>query len=271
MVIAHEYTCMKTYKTLSIVLGLLVVGLAFLWLSNIGKPAPAKPVEMWHTNTVELWRTNIIDRWCTNVVQATVTNTVANTVTNEVIREVPARLSEQDKRAMTAGYKYISAPMLGDRVDTLYKASPVSVDVELTQTASGICPEDTAKLKRTMERALRSQDLMVAEKSPYQLSLSIDGVWTTDVPSVAILIYRLELKESIALQRQNDIVRFTGVVWSTTKSKLTQSFNVADQVRTSVQGIVAEFGAEYLKSKSREKEVESKLPNLPRDLLSDAR
>jgi hypothetical protein len=278
-----SYIAMKANRVLKNLLSSVLVGFAFLMLSGCGKSAGEKPkdlartttVEVWRTNTVEVWRTNTVRLWTTNTVEVWRTNIVLQPVTNEVIKEVikevPARLSTPQKQAATAGYQYLNAPMLPNGSDALYKASPLAVEVRIDETVRSMLAEDTDAVRKTMERALRSRNIPVAEKSPYHLSLSVTVPWATDVPSVALFMFRLELRESVALRRQNDVIGSSGIVWTATKLGTLARDTAAEEVKNSIQDQLAKFCNDYLKAKANEKEIESRLPAIPNELLSEGR
>jgi len=262
---------MKTQRIVIVILAVLVVWLAYLQLSGGTKPATDKPNEIWRTNTVELWRTNTTQMWRTNTVELWRTNMILQTVTNEVIKEVPARLSAPATQAATSGYKYLNAPLVTDSSDRLYKASPVAVEVLMGDGVQGMLGEDAAVSKASIEGALRSRSIPVEGKSPYQLSLNMASSWTTDVPNVRICTFSVELRENVVLQRQGDVVTSAGVVWRSTTSKLIRTGNAAADVNAAVDAQLEKFANDYRKAKERQKEVESKLPTIPADFLSDGK
>jgi hypothetical protein len=262
---------MKAYRLLTIVLALLVVWLGYLQLFRSGKPASEPVKEIWQTNTVERWHTNTVERWHTNTVNVEVlrTDTVLQTVTNEVIKEVPAKLSALERRAATAGYKFVNAPLLAKRSDPLYKASPLAVDVHIQESATGILSEGTDAVKKRIVSALSSRSIPVAEKSPYRLSLGISALWRTDAPSVALLMFKMELKENVALQRQGDIFQSAGIVWSTATSRLIRRVDTGEEVNNLMQDQLKQFCNDYLSAKEAEKDIESRIPPIPKDFLSE--
>jgi hypothetical protein len=262
---------MKTDRVLNIVLCLVVVCLAYLVLARGGKPEGGKPTEMWRTNTVEMWRTNTVEMWRTNTVEMWRTNTILRPVTNEVIKEVPARLSPLAKRAATVGYKFLNAPLLAQKSDSLYKASPIAVEVSVDGSLRNLVAADTDSVRKGIEQALRSRGISVADKSPYHLSLNITGLWTTDVPSVALFMFRLELREKVALLRQGDAVECAGSVWTTAALGTARKDSVAKDVKAFTQTQVDKFCNDYLQAKGREKEIESRLPTVPDDFLSEGK
>jgi len=259
---------MKTYRVLVVVLCSLVAWFAYLALFAAKKPGAEITKEMWYTNTVERWRTNTVEVWRTNTVGGERTNTVVQTVTNQVIKEVPASLSASERQVAALGYKYSHAPSVIDGSDTLYKASPVAVDVHIDESAATFLKENTDAVKNSVELSLRSRSILVAEKSPCHLKVNIAGTWRTDVPRVAILTLRLELRQNVALQRQGDIIECGGIVWSTETSKLVRTFNTTEELKTCLQEPVDKFCNDYLKAREREKEVGSRIPALPQDFLS---
>jgi len=262
---------MKTYRILVVVLSLLVLCLAYLALSGHRNAAGEQVKEMWYTNTVELWRTNIVELWRTNTMEVSVTKTLMQPFTNEVVKEVPARLSAAERRAALVGYKYLNAPSLSDGSDTLYKAGPLAVDVSVLPNVPKVLQADADALKKQIELALNSRSIPVDGKSPSHLSLAVAPVWATDMPRVALLRFRLELREQAASERQGDIVDCGAVVWSTEKSKLVRTAVTSEDVKDSVQEEVDKFCQDFLKAKEAEKTVESRLPAIPADFLSEGR
>ena len=261
---------MKTHRTLIIVLSLLVVGLGYIAISGRRKLGE-QPEAMWRTNSVERWHTNTLELWRTNIVEVARTNIVVQPVTNEVIKEVPAKLSVVERRAATVGYKYINAPSLESGSDILYKTSPLSVDVYVDDVAAKILGEDANALRQTCEAFLGSRSILVAEKSPYHLSLNVSAAWRTDVPRVALFTSRLELKENVALQRQSDVIQCAGIVWSTATSRLLRTINMEQEVKRCIEEPLDKFCNDYLKAKEREKAVESRIPPIPNDFLSEGK
>jgi len=264
---------MKTYRILVVVLSALVLCLGYLALSAHKKPETEMAKEMWYTNTVEKWQTNTVEKWFTNTLGVSRSTTVVEPVTNEVIKikEVPAKLSDLERRAATVGYKYINAPLLENSTDALYKASPLAVQVSLDESASKLVTEDRAAIKKQIEAVLQSRSIPVAEKSTHRLKLNIGGQWQTDVPDVSLLEYELELKEDVALQRQDDAIRCAGIVWRSLTYKLTREFNNAEDLNAALREAIGKFCDDYLKAKASEKMVESRIPSIPSDFLAGGR
>jgi len=259
---------MKTYRIIIGVLSLVVVGLAYFAWSTARRPEGEMVKEMWHTNTMERWFTNTVERWRTNSLEVSRSTTLTQPVTNEVIKEVPAKLTALQKRAATIGYKYINAPALELGNDALYKARPIAVDVQIEASALSIVTDDPATIRKKIELALTARDIPVAEKSPHHLSLRIGRVWMTDVPGVALLASKLELKENVVLQRKGDFIKGSAIVWSTATSKLARSFNAPQEADACMQESVEKFCDSYLKTKQAEKLIESRVPNVPRNFLA---
>jgi hypothetical protein len=265
----------KANRIVIVVLSLLVVFLAYFALKKGGTPGgeqpfEKQPIEITRTNTVESWHTNTVERWRTNTVEVWRTNRVVEVVTNEVVKEVPAKLSELEIRTATVGYQYLNAPVLTNRADTLYKASPLAVGVSMDATVRNMLGED-AGVKASIERALRAQAIPVAEKSPYHLSVDIAVSWTTDVPGVRLCALSAELKESVAVRRQNDVVAGAGVVWRAAIFKLLRTDNGAEDARNAIQALLDKFGGDYRRAKESEKEVESRIPAVPPEFLSQGK
>jgi hypothetical protein len=260
---------MRAYRVSVIVLSVLVVGLACLAWSFSRRPAETK--ETWYTNTVEKWFTNTVEKWQTNALEVSRTTTLVQPVTNEVIKEVPAKFSALERRAATTGFRYINAPSVDSGAGTLYKVSPIAVDVSIDRSVATLFAQDPASVRKQVESALRSRGIQVAEKSPYHLSLDISRLWTTDVPSVALVSSKLVLKEDVVLRRQRDLIKCSGVVWSTAASKLATGFDISEDVRASVREPLNRFCDDYLKAKDNQKAVESRIPPFPRDFLAQGR
>jgi hypothetical protein len=244
----------------------------FLASCSDRRPTADKPTEVRVTNTVEVWRTNTVEKWRTNVVQNPVelwrTNTVVQTVTNEVIREVPAQLTVAQQEAATTGYKFIHAPSLAAGNALLYKASPLAVDVNLSESARILLTEDqAAAVTSAIERALRAHGIPVAPESPHHLGVGITLLWTTGRPSVADFLFRLDLQEPVVLRRQGDLVQCRGVSWTSTSRRLVGTENLAEAVSSSLMGQVEAFCADYLKTRDGEKEIQSRLPSVPLTFL----
>ncbi len=257
---------MKTERVVIVVLLVVIAFLAYFQLSGRAKPA-GEPQELWHTNTVEMWHTNTVAMWATNTVERWQTNTVLQPVTNEVVKEVPAALSELERRAAIVGFKHLNAPLVEGTNDTLYKASPIAVEVSIDQHATRLLSASSTAMRARVEEALRSRGITVAEQSPYRLHLSITTPWTTDVPRVTLFAFRLELLEKVALQRQRDVLGCPGVVWNTTSSRLVRAVNVEQEVNNCTQAQLEKFCGAYLTAKQEEKRVEARIPAIPADFL----
>jgi hypothetical protein len=184
-------------------------------------------------------------------------------VTNEVIKEVPARLSAQEKQAGVAGVKYLNAPVLVEAGSELYKASPIAVEAQLDASATKILKAGPDAVRPTVEATLGSRNIPVAAHSPHQLRLAISGAWQTDVPRVAGLLFTLELREKVALQRGSDQVKCPAAVWSTRSVRLIRTVNTSEELKQAVKDTVARFGDDYAKSKESEQEVDARLPAIP--------
>jgi hypothetical protein len=252
---------MKTNRALTSVLAVLVVLFAFLWLS--GRKKAAEPGEMWRTNIVQVFQTNTVDSGPEKIVQVERTNTIVQTVTNVVVKEVPVRLSAQEQQAGVAGVKYLKAPSLAEGSTALYKASPVVVEMHVNTTATNIVTDRPADLKKTVEAALSSRDIPVTASGPYRLSLHVSGSWVTDMPMVAVLSFRLELLETVALQRQSDIIKCPAAVWSTTLVRMVRTVNTSEEVKKAVQDTVERFCDDFATAKDGQQKVESRLPTVP--------
>ncbi len=258
---------MKTERVVIGVLAVLVLLLGGMQLFGGKKPATEKTVvEMWHTNTVEMWHTNTVDKWCTNVTEVTSTNTVIQPVTNVVVKEVAARISPQVRQAATLGYKYSHAPALNDPTAALYKVGPVGVEVVVEDTALDVTG-DADNVRRTVEEVLKSRQVPVAAKSPYTLHLKVASSWRTSVPRTALLNYRLELRDAVALERRNDLLKCGGVVWSTANNQLTRTGAAAQDVKGAIQDAVLKFCKDYAKAKDTENQLEARIPTVPSDFL----
>src|SRR5215468_6658855 len=110
-------------------------------------------------------------------------------------------------------------------------------------------------IKTTAEAGLRSKNIPIAEKAPYQLKLNVNRPWATDSPGVSLISSRLELRENVAAQRQSDVIACSGIVWSTSASKLVRSFHGAEELNACIQEPLDKFCNDYLKAKEGEKTV----------------
>jgi len=261
---------MKTYRALVGILSVLVVVLAYLAWSGHSKPEQAAK-EMWYTNTVERWRPNTVEKWFTNDLQISRTTTLTQPVTNEVIKEVPAKFSALERRAASVGYKYLNAPSLSNGSDTLYKAGPIAVEVNVSSSAANVLTEKPEAIKARMEASLRSRNIPVADNAPYHLKLNVNRPWATDLPGVSIISSRLELRENVAAQRQSDVIACSGIVWSTSTSKLVRNFHGAEELSTCIQEPLDKFCSDYRKAKEGEKTVEARIPAFPSDFLVEGK
>jgi hypothetical protein len=267
---------MKTYRTLIVILSVLVLWLGYLQLSRNKRPAGEQTQEggqtateaKWRTNTVELWHTNTVATRYTNTVELWRTNTVVQNFTNEVVKEVAARLSPAAKEAAIAGYKFLNAPMSANNSDALYKASPIAVDIVVNAADKSVVVEDAATIKKNAEAMLQSRNIPVSESSPHRLSISITPSWRSDMPRVAILTFRLDLREKVAVQRQGDVIRSDAIVWSTLGSKFVRTLDLAEELKTAMQEQLEKFASDYLKAKDTQKEMESRIPAVPNDFLA---
>jgi hypothetical protein len=262
---------MKTYRAVIGILSVLVVVLAYLAWSGHNKPAEQVVKEMWHTNTVDRWYTNTVEKWATNALSVSRTTTLTQPVTNEVIKEVPAKFSALERRAAAAGYKYLNAPALQNSSEALYKTGPIAVDVNVAPSAASVVSEKPEAIRSKMEAALRARNIPVAENAPYHLRLNVSRMWGTDVPGVSLVSSRLELRENVAAQRQNDVIACSGIVWSTSTAKLVRNFSGADDLNACIQEPLGRFCTDYLKAKDGEKTVEMHLPAFPNDFLVEGR
>lgn len=258
---------MKTQRIAIVVLSLLVLVLAyFAFRKNSAETPPATTAEAVHTNTLEMWHTNSIERWRTN--SEFITNTVVQTLTNEVIKEVPARLSGDEKNAGIVGYKYLHAPTLENASDALYKLGPVATDVFVDAGTSSALEVTTDDLKKKVENALRSQNIEVTEKSPHVLRVNLSPLWRMSDPRVALVRCRVDLKDSAAVQRQNDIVKVDGIVWTTTTSQFVRTINISQGVVSCLQDSLDKFCNDYREAQEKQKEIESRIPKIAPDFLS---
>jgi hypothetical protein len=259
---------MKTQRVAIGVLSLLVLVLGYFAFTNRKNPETpaANTAEMWRTNTLEMWRTNSIERWRTNT--ETITNTVIETVTNEVVKEVPAKLSGDEKQAGIVGYKLLKAPTMENASDALYKLGPIATDVFVdasTSTSLGVTTDD---LKKKVDNALRAQNVEVVENSPHVLRVNLSPLWRMSDPRVALVRCRLDLKDSAAVQRQNDIIKVDGIVWTTTTTKFERTINIPQSVGDCLQASLDKFCKDYHEAQDKQKDIESRLPQISPDFLS---
>ncbi|HTL56792.1 MAG TPA: hypothetical protein VL361_14020 [Candidatus Limnocylindrales bacterium] len=262
---------MKTQRVVIVALSILVVVLAYLAFSHRNKPEESSPVTtagMGHTNTLELWRTNMLDRWLTNTV--TLTNTVLQPVTNEVVKEVPAKLSDPERQAATAGYRYLHAPTLENAPDALYKLGAIAVDVYTDPTTASLLGQSVDQIKKNLEAELASQNIPTAEKSSQVLRVGINPQWRMSDPRVALIRCKVDLKEPALVQRQNDLVKFETAVWSTSTANFVRTINLTEGVDKCLQECINKFSHDYRDAKEREKQLESRVAKVPADFLSGA-
>jgi len=257
-----------------------------LWYTNTVERPYTNTVVQWETNTMELWRTNTVSQWYTNtldlwhtntVVQRETntvemwhTNTVVQNLTNEVIKEVAAQLSPTAKQAVTAGFKYLNAPISAGGIEALYGVSTVAVDVVMNGLDQGLTAEHADTVRKSAEGILRDRSIPISGTSPHRLVVTINPLWKSDVPRVAIIACRLDLKENVAIQRQGDVIRSDGIVWSTADAKLVRTFQMEEELKTAVQDQLEKFCSDYLKAKETEGDVKSRIVPMPQDLLSGA-
>jgi hypothetical protein len=258
---------MKTSRTVIVVLSLLVLLLGYLQLSRTKTTATAPAKDLWHTNTVNLWHTNTVNLSRTNTVELWRTNTVVQNFTNEIVKEVPARLSPAAREAATVGYRYLNAPLVANASDALYKAAQIAVEVNTKACDKTQVAEDATTVKKSVEAALRAQGIAIGDNSPLRLNLTITPVLSTDVPRIAILAVRLDLKERTALQRQSDLIRVDSTLWSTAGSKLVRSASLEEDLRAGIQEQLEKFCKDYSKAKEKEKDLESRIPAMPNNFL----
>lgn len=261
---------MKTYRAIVVVLSVLILWLGYLQLSRPGKLASEPPQDRWHTNTVELWHTNTVSLRPTNMVELWRTNTVVQNFTNEVVKEVAAQLSPAAKQAATAGFKYLNAPLSASSSDALYRVSPIAVEVVMNAFDTSLAAEDADTVRKHVEGILQARSIPIAENSPYRLKLTITPLWRSGVPRVALLTFQLDLKESVALQRQDDVIRCDGIVWSTVGSKLVRTPQMAEELKATLPEQLDKFCKDYLKAKETEPDVKSRMVPVPNDLLPGA-
>lgn len=262
---------MKTYRIIIVVLLLIVGWLAYELVAGRERSGAPQPAELWHTNAVEVWHTNTIDVWHTNTVEAPLTNTVVQTVTNVVTKEVPASLTALQRKAATTGYKYLNAPQITNPTDALYKASPLALSVDVAPNAAQVLKEDANSLRQTMSRILSSLGIPVAQDSPYHLRLRLSAPWRTDVPNVQLIDYRLELNQTVAAQRQDDLLRMRGTLWSSDLTKLVNLSYLPEDADSDLQQLLDQFKTAYQKAKADEQSVSAQLPTIPSDFLPEGK
>jgi hypothetical protein len=259
---------MKAERVVTTVLGALVILLSIILLFKKEKPSAETPKEIWHTNTVEIWRTNSVVQWRTNTIELWRTNLVSQQVTNEVVREIPARLSDAVKAAAILGYKYGKAPTIAPGSDLLYKATPVSLQIQVQESAKDLLSKaDINALHAEGERTLRSHNIPITRDSPYQLRLLITSVWSTDVPGMASCILKLELREDVVAMRQSNAVKFESVAWSSTRLGTALKGDAAGELSRHIQAQIEQFCADAARAKGREQAIEAALPKVPDELL----
>ncbi len=259
---------MKTYRTLVVVLSLVVLWLGYVQLFK-NKPVSAPPREMWHTNTVNLWHTNtvVVNSWHTNTAELWRTNIVVQNFTNEIVKEVPAQLSPAAREAAAVGYRYLNAPLAANTSDALHKTGPIAVDINMAGFDASLVAEYTALVRKSIEETLRSRNIAIGATSPHRLSITITPVWNTDVPRVAIMAFGLDLKEKTVMQRQGDLIRFDSVLWSTAGSKLVRKVSVEEDLASGTQEQLEKFCKDFLKAKETEKSLEIRVPTIPNGFL----
>ena len=260
---------MKPERVLTIILGVVVILLGIICISQRKVALPPEPKEIRQTNTVEVWRTNTAVMWRTNTVELWRTNTVLQSVTNEVVKEVPAKISEGVRTAAILGHRYGNAPAVAGGSDTLYKAAPLSVRIGMNDSAKDfLSAADAGAIQQEMELKLRSQGIPVAKDGPHQLRLSLAALWATDVPRRVLFMFRLELSEGVLLLRQSDVVKGEGVSWSSTKLGALSKDGLVEELKESMRAQLDQFCRDFAKAKDREKAIESQLPTVPADFFT---
>lgn len=258
---------MKAYRIIIVVLLLLVGWLAYVAVSSREKPGTPQPEELWHTNTVEVWHTNSIDVWHTNTVAAPQPNPTTQTVTNEVVREVPAKLTPTEIQAADLGYKYIHAPTIENRAEALYQASPLAVEVDVAPNTAAVLNQDASAFRKTVESILNSHGIQVAAQSQYHLVLRVNTLWRTDVPRVELVGYRLDLRQTVTAQRQDDLLKLPATIWSAATAKLVNLGYMPDDAQAVLQDLLDKFVADYQKTQAAQQSLGSRLPTIPSDFL----
>ncbi len=254
-----------------LIITIVVLAVPVLWV-GCGKPAAPEPVasEAPKEVSVDKWHTNVVTRWETNIVERWQTNTVVQNFTNEVVKEVPAKLSPAAIEAATVGYKFLKAPSAASSGDAFYAASPLAVEVAVNACDKSVVAEDANTLKGKVEAALRARSIALAPNSPHRLCLTVTPVLMNNLPSVASLAFRMDLKETVALQRKGDIIRCDAIVWSMSGSKLVRTTDMEAEMNTALEEQVAKFCDAYVKAKQVEADVKARIPSVPSDLLSGA-
>jgi hypothetical protein len=240
------------------------------WETNTVDLWHTNTVSLWHTNTLDLWHTNTVVQWETNTVEMWHTNIVVQNFTNEVVKEVAAQLSPAAKQAVTAGFKYLNAPLSTGDSEALYGVNTVGVDVVLNGFDQSLIAEHADTVRKSAESILQDRCIPISVKSPHRLVVTVTPLWKSDVPRVAIVACRLDLKERAAVQRQGDVIRCDGIVWSTEGSKLVRTFQMTEELKTAVQEQLDKFCHDYLKAKATEEDVKSRIVPMPQDLVPGA-
>ena len=198
------------------------------------------------------------------------TNTVVQNFTNEVIKVVAAQLSPTAKQAVTAGFKYLNAPLSTGGSEVLYGVRAVGVDVVMNGFDPGLVVEHADTVRKSAESILQDRSIPISRTSPHRLVVTITPLWRSDVPRVAIVACRLDLKERAAVQRQGEVIRCDGIVWSTADAKLVRTFQMSDELKTAVQEQLNKFCHDYFKAKATEEDVKSRIVPMPQDLVPGA-
>ena len=260
---------MKSERIVIVLLSLLVVGIAFWAFRKKGEEMPQPGhAETKSSNPTDLWHTNIVERWRTNT--ETITNTVLQPITNEVIKEVPARLAGDARQAAILGYKFNHAPILEDTSEALYRVGPVAVEVYLDAGSAAILGENMDELRKKVESALAARKVPLQEQGTQRLRVNVTPRWRMSDPRVAMVSCNLELLETVALDRQGDLIKHSTVVWSTSTSQFVQTMNMEQAIDKCIESPINRFCDDFLRAKEHEKEIRSRIPSVPAGFPSAA-
>jgi len=177
------------------------------------------------------------------------------TLTNEVQVpgkpvEVPADLSDAQRKAIDFASRVLSAPMLTSADDALFSLDSLRVQVFLNDAVKKVVSED--RIKNKIELILRQHNIPLDDKAPVTLIVAYEGLWNE---SQVVLTYsaNLKLQQVVMIGRKGELRHGLATVWEQGAYGYAGSKIAEDSILKDTEAKAESFANRYLNIQNKPK------------------
>lgn len=177
------------------------------------------------------------------------------TVTNEVQLpgksvEVPAELSDAQRKAIDFASRVFSAPMLTSADEALFSLNSLRVQVFLNDAVKKVVSEE--RIKNKFELILRQHNIPLDDKAPVALIVAYEGLWNENE---VVLTYsdKLKLQQLVMIGRDGELRHGLATVWEEGGYGYAGSKVAEDSILKSTEAKAESFANRYLNSQKKSK------------------